>query len=1086
MKDKISSILGMGPSDSIPALSEAGFSDGRLASENIEDLKRFPLISDNLPYVIELVLDSPNPDSALNFLERFLSASAEAGIDTETFKEHLSLFIKIFGSSEFLSSILIRKPHRGMNLITSEYLKAEKPLEIMKSELKGMMAEIPDYNGFLSTLRIYKQEEMLRIGVRDLLGYGTLEEITAELSSLASAALDTAYIFCLNLLKKDYGIPYYRDEDGSFKQCTFTVLGMGKLGGNELNFSSDIDLIYLYLSDEGETRLTLPLPLGEGRGEGKSYTLYEFYCKLAELLTKAISSNTEDGFVFRVDLRLRPEGQNGPIVNSIRSAEIYYESWGETWERSAMLKARPVAGDISLGERFLKNIEPFVYRKYLDFSTVEDIKEMKLKIDRDLALKPGMWDVKLGSGGIREIEFLVQASQLVHAGKEKVIREKNTLRSLHKLNEKGLLPDDDCKILTEAYRFLRTAEHRIQVENERQTHKLPAKPEELRRLAKRCGFRDVDGFKETLAFHSKNVERLYDGIFHEPSKSLEDIPPEVAHFFSNGTDKEEVVGRLASMGFEDPDATYYRLQTLKEATPNARLTQRNRAALRRLAPHLFLEASRSPDPDMAIANLDRFLSTVGAKGSFYALLLENPKMIRFLAALFGTSDFLSQFLISHPELLDTLLRSDTVTPVKSKEELGAELSAAFSAAEGYEEVLDTIRRFRNIELIRIGINDIAEEIGLMEVCSQLTSLADLSIDVALRVSEEGIRSRYGTPFLPDGTEAFISVIGMGKLGGREMNYSSDLDLIFLYSGAGETKGVNRHVGSSTPAAPMKILNHSPIPPSPIPGGKGEIPTVKVITNQEYFVKVAQRVISFLTLQTREGYLYKVDTRLRPSGSAGALVSSLDAYRRYHHESARLWERQALIKARNVAGNSELGKEVMGEITTFVYNRGIDEEGRKEMIHLRERMEKELAKEGPERYNVKTGRGGIVDIEFAAQFLQLRHGRELTELRKSNTINALDALVSSGLITPEDHSALKGAYLFLMKAENRLRILHNVSTDQMDLHPGKVDRLAKRLGYHGDAPHDLFLKDYRRHTENVREIYNRILSIPSSPPLAGGD
>lgn len=1027
MKDKILSILEMGTSDRIPALSEAGFSDGRLASENIEEIKGFPLISDNLPYVIESALNSPNPDSALNFLERFLAASAEAGIDTGTFKENLSLYIKVFGSSEFLSSILIRKPSRGLNLITSEYLKKEKPLEIMKSELKGMMEEIHDYNGLLSTLRIYKQEEMLRIGARDLLGYGILEEITAELSSLASAALDTAYIFCLDLLKKDYGIPWYRDEDGSLKECTFTVLGMGKLGGNELNFSSDIDLIYLYESDEGETK-----------GGSRTYTLYEFYCKLSELLTKAISSNTEDGFIFRVDLRLRPEGQNGPIVNSVRSAEIYYESWGETWERSAMLKARPVAGDISLGERFLKEMEPFIYRKYLDFTTIEDIKEMKLKIDRDLALKPGMWDVKLGSGGIREIEFLVQASQLVHAGKEKAIREKNTLRSLLKLNERGLLPDEDCKTLTEAYRFLRTAEHRIQIENERQTHKLPAKPEELRRLAKRCGFKDVDGFKEALSFHSKNVERLYDGIFHEPSKSLEDIPPEVVLFFSNETDKEEVVGRLVSMGFEDPESAYYRLQTLKEATPNARLTQRNRAALRRLAPHLFLEASRSPDPDMAIANLDRFLSTVGAKGSFYALLLENPKMIRFLAALFGTSDFLSQFLISHPELLDTLLRSDTVTPVKSKEELGIELSSALSAAEGYEEVLDTIRRFRNIELIRIGINDIAEEIGLIEACSQLTSLADLSIDVALRVSEEEIRSRYGTPFLTDGSEAFISVIGMGKLGGREMNYSSDLDLIFIYSGAGETKGP------------------------------------KVITNQEYFAKVAQRVISFLTLQTREGYLYKVDTRLRPSGSAGALVSSLEAYRRYHHESARLWERQALIKARNVAGNPELGKEVMEEIASFVYNRGIDEEGRKEMIHLRERMEKELAKEGPERYNVKTGRGGIVDIEFAAQFLQLRHGRELAELRKSNTINALDVLASSGLITPEDHSALKDAYLFLMKAENRLRILHNVSTDQMDLHPGKVDKLAKRLGYHGDAPHDLFLKDYRRHTENVREIYNRIV------------
>ncbi|MEK7713680.1 MAG: bifunctional [glutamate--ammonia ligase]-adenylyl-L-tyrosine phosphorylase/[glutamate--ammonia-ligase] adenylyltransferase, partial [Deltaproteobacteria bacterium] len=442
---------------------------------------------------------------------------------------------------------------------------------------------------------------------------------------------------CLNMLKISYGTPYHRDETGALIESTFVVLGMGKLGGNELNFSSDIDLIYLYQSDEGETR-----------GGDRTYTLYEFYCKMSELITKAISANTEEGFVFRVDLRLRPEGQNGPVANSIASAMIYYESWGETWERSAMLKARPVAGDLSLGEFFLKELEPFIYRKYLDFSTIEDIKEMKLKIDRELALKPGMWDVKLGSGGIREIEFLVQATQLIHAGKDLSLRERNTLKSLQKLKDKLLLTHEDHETLAAAYRFLRTVEHRIQVENERQTHKLPSKVEDLKRLAKRCGFGELAEFKKTLEFHSRDVERLYDGIFHEPSRSIEDVPPEVAHIFSSEADKDEVVRRLSSMGFEDTEAAYRRLDALREAGLSARLSQRSRTALRRLAPRLFLEASKSPDPDMAIVNLDRFLNAVGAKGGFYSLLLENPKMIRFLAVLFGTSEFLSHFLIAHP------------------------------------------------------------------------------------------------------------------------------------------------------------------------------------------------------------------------------------------------------------------------------------------------------------------------------------------------------------------------------------------------------------------------------------------------------
>ena len=1014
-------------SERAATLSETGFRDGRLASQNIDDLQRFSSLLGELHHIIEAALHSPDPDSTLSSLERFCAAAADAGIDIKPLQEHLPLFIKLFGSSEFLSSILIRKPERGLELLRSPYLQKEKPLSVMKSELEGRMAAASDYNSLLSALRLYKQEEVLRIGARDLLGYAPLEEVTAELSSLASAALDTAYNFCLTLLKKEYGIPYCGDVDGNPRECGFVVLGMGKLGGNELNFSSDIDLIYLYTSDEGKTL-----------GGAKSHTLYEFYCKLAELLTKAISSNTDEGFVFRVDLRLRPDGQNGPIVNSLNSAETYYESWGETWERSAMIKARPVAGDISLGESFLKEIEPFIYRKYLDFSTVEDIKEMKLKIDRELALKPGMWDVKLGSGGIREIEFLVQATQLIHAGKERDIRERNTLKSLQRLNEKGLLSNDDHEVLAAAYRLLRTVEHRIQIENERQTHRLPSKEEDLKKLARRCGFEGIEGFKKALELHSKDVERLYDGIFHEPSKRLEEIPAEVSYLFAGEIDREEAVKKLKSMGFEETGTASLILQALKESLPSSRLSQRSRIALRRLAPHLFLEASKSPDPDMSLANLDRFLNAVGAKGSFYSLLIENPKMVRFLATLFGTSDFLSQFLIGHPELLDTLLRSDTMTPVKSKEELRVELMPVLDAADGYEDVLDAVRRFRNIELIRIGINDIAEEAGLLEVCGQMTSLAELSIDVALRMSEKEVMARYGVPFLSDGSEATISVIGMGKLGGGEMNYSSDLDLIFIYSGAGETKGP------------------------------------KVISNQEYFAKVAQRVISFLTLQTREGYLYKVDTRLRPSGSAGALVSSLDAFRRYHEESAMLWERQALIKARAISGSEELGRRVMNDVASIVYDRGVDEEGRKEMMRLRERMEKELAKERPEIYNVKTGRGGIVDIEFTVQFLQLKYGKGLAGLRKANTLDALQSLQEAGLIPSEDGFALKGAYIFLMKAENRLRVLHNISTDQMELEAAKLAKLAKRLGYHGDEPESQFLRDYHGHTEKVREIYRRFL------------
>lgn len=1087
----------MDRADEIDQLAEGlGFREVKKASRNLRILGAREPLSDRLDRIAALAADSPNPDLALNNLERITSALSDETLASLGQEDRLWVLIRICGGSPALVNLAIKEPAHLHPLISGECLEERACPELVErggdearllAQLREWTQGAPDFRGFCSLLRRFRHREILRIGLRDLAGLASLEETIELLSDLASACLQVAYEFCLASMIREYGGDPFKSEAPRFldlhgdkseapagslamenslgqrseaspleREGQFAILGLGKLGGRELNFSSDIDLLYIYSSDQGETT---------GGETGRKLSLPQFYSKLADQITRAIGEVTEDGWAFRVDLRLRPEGVKGNLANSLRSAEIYYESWGQTWERAVFLKARPVAGDLELGRAFLRMMEPFVYRRYLDFTTVEEIREMKEEIDRQATRQEAQGkDVKLGAGGIREIEFFVQAIQLINGGKDPALREAGTLRALDLLAQRGYLSQEDRSALREAYVFLRQVEHKIQIVHARQTHRLPHDPQEIRELARRLGYRDGPAGEGSPLFlrdfeeHTHRVQSIYRQLFYRPGEEARrQTHWEVTDLLREEMGEEELRAHLQDYGFRDPEKARRHLLLLRDGPPYGHFPLKSLRLLKRIAPLMLSEIVSSPDPDGALANLEGFLEAVGARTTFLSLLAENPRVIQLLVRLFGGSDYLARLFIRHPELLDSLVRSDSAALRRSRGELYQELSLLAEGQEDYEEVLNALRQFRNAELLRIGTNDLYGALSRTQQASQISRLADVCLQVAYELGCREMRRRYGRPFYRDDQgrlrEARMAIMALGKLGGEEMNYNSDLDVIFIYSGPGESRG------------------------------RG----VKPITNHEYFVRLAQQIITALSCLTKDGYVFKLDARLRPSGNAGPLVSSLGSFQAYHQASSQIWERQVLIKSRLVAGDRALGARALSLIRSFVYRTPLSEEDEREIHRLRMRMENELAKESSGSYNIKTGRGGMVDVEFIIQFLQLKYGCEHRGIRVSNTLEAMDAMRMLGIISEPDYQALAEGYRFLRRLENRLRIIHDYSMNDLGGPLKYLNKLARRLGYDQmmKNPGQALMADYERVTEAVREVYGRILgsdtTTVASPP-----
>jgi glutamate-ammonia-ligase adenylyltransferase len=769
-----------------------------------------------------------------------------------------------------------------------------------------------------------------------------------------------------------------------------------------------------------------------------------FFSRLASEVTRAIGEPTVEGLVFRVDLRLRPEGHAGVLVNSVEGALTYYEGWGDTWERGALAKARPVGGDLALGIRFIEEIRPFVYRRHLDFQTLEDLRRMKDKVDAEQAVQaPGVRDVKLGSGCIRELEFVVQALQLIHGGHEPDVRVTGTRAALDALERHSMISASEAAALRDAYVFLRDVEHAVQVVEQRRTQRLPADADGLRALARRLGYGpgrrgrpavagERAAFEADWARHTERVREAFVRFLelqpHERARIAADDPGAAAILASlERGDRHAAESLLSAMGFPDASKAADALQKLYRGRIGSPASPQRRRAVESMAPALLRAAVSSADPDGALDRLVDFLVRTGAHTSYLALLGGSQATMSLLVTVFATSPYLASLLVGHPELIDLLVRSDAASGVRDHATLTAELGDLLASCDDEEQVMSALRAFRNAEVLRVGMEDLAGVLAPEQVHQRLTLLAEVCL---LHAVEEGRRLAAQRAQQP--AELRLAILALGKMGAGEMTYASDLDLIFVYDAARDDGGAAH--GFAT--------------------------------------RWVQKAMSLLQTRTRDGIVYSIDARLRPSGRSGPLVISLERFVEYHREEAELWERQAHIRARVAYGDQRLGARISEVVERFVYGAGLDAAGAREIDGLRRRIETELAKEGPRKTNIKTGRGGILDIEFVVQMLQLRHGSDVPSVRARATLGALRALRDAGLVAAQDADRMASHYTFLRRLEARMRLERDRPVEELGTDTRVLAPLARRLGFGGDDPGARLLEACERTREDVRRLYQR--------------
>jgi len=1087
-------------------LSKYNFADLAKADHNLQRLvpqsgmrQLFANIAETLLLAIS---QSPDPDAALNNLERFTNATFDRRI-LYTFLRDIPVLIDVLvticGSSQYLSDTLIRNPEYFEWLMEPDIMNQPKDRDMMYREISQMVNILPLLDKKLDAMRRYKRRETLRIGARDLLRDADLETTTLELSNLADVSLQIAYELAETELTPKLGEPQAMMPDGSIRKGAFAVIGMGKLGGCELNFSSDIDVMFVY-SSEGKTTPRPPLL----RGKSAEVDNREYFTKMSEFIVNALSKVTEEGYVFRVDIRLRPESSAGSIVRSLDSYETYYESWGEIWERQALIKARPAAGDEKLGQDFIEMVEPFVYQRYLDMETIElireDIRQTKARIERRIGAKVVKSHVKLGMGSIRDIEFIVQYLQLINGGRDKELRNRNTLKVIDLLCSKGYFDETESARLKAAYRFLRMVEHRLQILADRQLHILPTKPDELNKLAKRMGYpvmqtsnvaqaslpahnTDVaspplsahEAFLNDYEMHTGYVQEIFQKILQPPSaKDGLDV-----ELLIESDDESTVAEMLKPYKFRDVNAARKQLNLLADGPSNIRFSERTRRLFLDIAPTLLTYVGESPDPDMALDYFERFIGVAGARASYYKLFSENPQMIELLVKLCGTSKFLSEILIQNPELQDVLTNPELMSHQKSQQTMHAELENAVKRSR--VNPFEALRKYKNGEWLRIGIRDILGSATLSETTEELSNLAEVILQQAYEIVDSDLQKEWGSPkpnfslkgkprFFPfktlsykerlikrntkerekdeseDGEDIAFAIIGMGKLAGRELNYNSDLDLIFAYSVDGTTT-----MGRS---------------------------------NYDYFTKLGQELVTQMTNARGGGPVYELDLRLRPFGKAGSIALSLRGYQDYYDKHAEIWERQALIKSRPVAGDINFGEQFIRIAHAFTYSQPLTSEQIAEIVHTRERKENKakspLWKRGvggiSRTRDVKIGYGGLADIEFAVQTLQLIHGCQNPDVRSPNTLLALEQLRDVGAIYAEQCQQLSRLYQFLRMVENRLRIVHDRPLSALPTETYELEKLAKRLGYVDDnlPAAQQFIQDYQDCTSQTRRLFNELL------------
>jgi len=869
--------------------------------------------------------------------------------------------------SSYLGDVLARQPRALADLVETGRLdRCLRP-----GELDALFAsDVPDTLSEADCqrqLRLLRHRELLRIAWRDLAGLAEVEETLTELSDLADAAIKTALRWSRSALEPVYG----EAREASGEPAVFLVLAMGKLGGHELNFSSDVDLILLY-SEQGETT---------GR---RSVSNEQFFRSLGQKLIGLLSRQTADGFVYRVDVRLRPFGESGPLAVSVPALETYLLRHGRDWERYAYVKAR-VIGDWSGTAAFQKQVlTPFVYRRYLDYGVFASLREMKAMIEAEVKRREFSANLKLGAGGIREIEFIVQSLQLIRGGTLRELRQRRLLPALDALVRHGLLPATVGEELAKAYRFLRRTENRLQAIADKQTHDLPEDERDRARLALACNCRDWDQLCGEIAAHRQIVAGHFRQIVFRGGEddAAEEPHDTLALAWASAAPGDALQAELEALDYDDPATAAARLTALRVGGSYRRMDEIGRQRLDELIPQLVRLAAMQASPDQALQGGLTVVEAIGRRSAYFCLLTENPTALERLLQICGLSEFLVRQLAAHPVLMDELLDPRVFSDPPGEKELAEELTQRLSgiAEEDVEAAHLALSHFQQAAVFRVAIADLSNTLPLMKVSDRLTWIAEHVIDAALNIAWNELTARHGRPRCVDDGEprdARFAVVAYGKLGGLELGYGSDLDLVFVHDSRGERQETNGY---------------------------------RVLDNTRFFARLTRRIIHVLTLATPVGSLYEVDTRLRPSGRSGALVSSLDAFDRYQREDAWTWEHQALLRSRAVAGDPGVREKFetlrKRALTDYVHRDRL----REDVVKMRERMRKELSKGDADTFDIKQDAGGVADIEFLVQYLVLSDAPAHPSLIAwSDNVRQLDALASCKLLPSETAASLADCY-----------------------------------------------------------------------------
>jgi glutamate-ammonia-ligase adenylyltransferase len=880
---------------------------------------------------------------------------------------------RVLAGSDFMVQALERDSAILGELLESGDLSRPYSAGELAPHVERDVARASDEAELKRALRARRRREMIRLAWRDLAGQAPLGEVLATLSEFADACIDTALRWLTTRAHTQYGVP--RSSGG--ETIGLVVLALGKLGGNELNFSSDIDVIFTY-AEEGDVHGPRPI----------SHT--EFFLRLSQSLISVLNESTADGFVFRVDTRLRPFGASGPLVLSFDAMEHYYQAHGREWERYAFVKTRVCAGNRTEGEALLARLKPFVYRRYLDYGALEAIREMKAMIAREVERKSMADNIKLGPGGIREIEFIAQALQLIRGGREPRLQERATLKALALLAQAQHIAPSGAQELTGAYTFLRRTEHRLQMIADQQTHALPLNPLGRARLAVAMGFSDWESYRIELERQRKIVQAHFSELLG-PAEASTDTTDVFTKIWSGGLDADRAVKFLREAGFTAAPQVHSLLAELRESSGFQALSAEGRVRLDRLVPLLLRETARTKDPSVTLARLIQLCESIGRRTAYFALLIENPTALSQLVNLAAASPWIAGWISRHPVLLDELLDPRELYDLPDRPALEAELNARLESLDpdNLEAQMEALREFRHAHVLRVAAADIGPGLAPDQVGAQLSQLADVLLSACLDLSYRLLVQRHGTPGGDARcAEPGFAVIGYGKLGSLELGYASDLDMIFLYD--------------------------------EVEGGMTSGP--RTIPNELFFARLGQRLINLLTTRTPAGILYDVDMRLRPSGNSGPLVTSLAAFARYQQDKAWTWEHQALVRARPIAGKPVL-RDAFEQTRRAVLCRPRDQSLlRRDVRDMREKMAAAHTGESAE-FDVKHDRGGIVDIEFMVQYWVLARAHEFPDIaRPRDNIHIVEALAGRGLISPDWADVLTNAYRRFLSVEQRLKLM----------------------------------------------------------------